>query len=40
MQQKGDKGIAKIEKEEKQLTRVLKVWKAILTQRKVKGKWK
>lgn len=40
MDQKGDKGIEKIEKEERQLARVLRIWKALTTQRKVKGKWK
>lgn len=40
MQQKADKGIEKIEKEEKQLARVLRIWKALVTQRPVKGKWK
>jgi hypothetical protein len=40
MQQKADKGITQIEKEEKQLARVLRIWKAIVTQRSAKGKWK
>jgi hypothetical protein len=40
MQQKADRGIEKIEKEEKQLARVLRIWKALVTQRSVKGKWK
>ena len=40
MQQKADKGIAKIEKEEKRLARVLRIWNALVTQRAIKGKWK
>jgi len=40
MRQKADKGIEKTEKEEKQLARVLRIWKRITTQRSVKGKWK
>ena len=40
MLQKGDKGIEKIEKEEQQLARVLRVWYLLTGQREVKGKWK
>ena len=40
MQQKGDKGAAKIEREEKQLARVLRVRNALITQRSIKGKLK
>jgi hypothetical protein len=38
--QKGDRGITKIEKEEEQLARVLRIWNQITRQRKVTGKWK
>jgi hypothetical protein len=38
--QKADRGITKIEKEEEQLARVLRIWKQLTRQRKVKGKWK
>jgi hypothetical protein len=40
MEQKGDKGITKIEKEEEQLARVLRIWKRTTRQREDKGKWK
>jgi hypothetical protein len=40
MDQKADRGISKIEKEEEQLARVLRIWKQITRQRKVTGKWK
>ena len=40
MKQKGDKGIEKIEKEEKLLALVMKLANSFLEQRKEKGKWK
>ena len=40
MQQKADKGITKMEKEEKQLARVLRVRNALSIQRSIKGKLK
>jgi hypothetical protein len=38
--QKGDKGIEKIEEEEKRLALALKIVDFLLVQRKEKGKWK
>jgi hypothetical protein len=40
MEQKADKGIAKIEKEEEQLAHILRIWNRLIGQREVKGKWK
>ena len=40
VEQKADKGIEKIEKEEKQLARVLRNWKEKWIQRKERGNWK
>jgi hypothetical protein len=38
--QKGDKGIEKIEEEEKRLALAMKIVDFLLNQRKEKGKWK
>jgi len=38
--QKADKGIAKMEKEEKQVARIFRIWNALKIQRILKGKWK